>query len=163
MKALKDYKNMVIAMTTQGIDVKAALDAAEVVVFGIENADEKKSAVDKKIAPAEENRKPVKVHDEAPKESNDDGVYYASATIIAERMGISTRQLNIRLMNKGFLQKIPLLNKPLNSNSPNTTTYSLTLRGKRYGKQIAHVKYKDGSVAVWQHKWKTAIIEALTR
>ena len=129
MKAMTDYKNMVVVMTTQGIEVKAALDAAEIVIFGIQEKQEVKPSFEtvKTIEPLKGDVVGSKVASNTQSKKK-----YIDQTLLAERLGMTTQSFNRMLNEKGYLKRQPLLNKPLSSpDLKNVSTYVMTEKGEK--------------------------------
>ncbi|MDB4351996.1 hypothetical protein OAA60_01020 [Porticoccaceae bacterium] len=151
MNKLAEYKKMVMALVIGGIEIKPALDAAELVVFG---------ATEKEIQEDPNNPK------NWPEISRLDKYDYITQREIAQTMGLTTKAFNIILKRAGYIDRVMLdkYKKISGSYGENyLSTYILTEKGKKIGMSYGHVKYTDGSVAVYRFKWKRSIITELRK
>lgn len=161
MKSILDYKNMVVAMTTQGIDIKAALDAAELVLFGMDG--EKENTKTQTSGPDKVDIVRLPVIKESSRVGSPANRInrLADQTDLARRLGVTTNHFNKLLHKAGYLRREILQNKELSSSVRNSSTWRLTKAGKLYGEEYTHVRYKDGAPAVYRHKWDERIIRLL--
>ena len=154
MNKLAEYKKMVMALVVGGIEIKPALDAAELVVFGA-----KEEAI-KDSVDLNDPRNPINW----PKVPALNKYDYIEQRAIAESMGISTKQFNLLLDKAGYLElRFVDKDKTIRGKSSDNylSTYVLTEKGKRLGMGYGHANYTDGSVAVYRFKWKRSIITEL--
>jgi len=157
MKAIDDYKNMVIALVTSGIEIKPALDAAEVVIFGIQERMAEKPS---------QWAQTVSTWPDAVKIKADEPPIYFTQGQLAKQLKMSTASFNKMLRSKGFLRREMIdAHKPFAAGSLcySVSTYRITEKGDSFGRECVHNRYADGSPAVRRIKWKDSIISEISK
>jgi hypothetical protein len=158
MNKLTGYKNMVAVLVTSGVEVKAALDAAEVVIYGankevtkqpsnwvknVENWDELESAIiGNRINPE-----------------------YLNQGQFAARFKKTTHHVNKTLSLNGYIHKVSLDAKKMLSGNHNhaVTTYRITKKGKQFGVEFVHSRYADETPAGYRMMWSESLFTELSK
>lgn len=180
MKAISDYKNMVMAMVTSGIEIKPALDAAEVVIFGIQGQafnEPEAATISNGDVPGsfkEVTSKPDVIELEWTGSNKAFQDHFAGVEKelhftqgqIAAQLGMSTNGFNKTMRANGFLSRSLIDSKkpmPMHSKVTAVSTYRVTGKGSLFGAERIHTRFADGSPAIYRIDWKQSIVSELKK
>jgi hypothetical protein len=149
---MREQHNLVINFVEGGLPLSAALIAADIM---LNQQEEQHAAVVARRSPVHDRDNVIEV------ETERISPVRLPESLMAAKVGLSTRPFNAMLRLQGFLRRMPLINKPVRGKSGLVSTYVLTEKGQEFGRPQIYLSYEDGEPAVFKHSWSDALIEQL--